>query len=59
MINNDGKNIIRIYFGDRLIKKIYSGVMTLKLIWLSVQSCFGSGYWINNLKWDNNDGYKN
>lgn len=21
MINNDGKNIIRIYFGDRLIKK--------------------------------------
>ena len=31
----------------------------LKIIWRILRSCFGSGYWQNDMQWDNNDGWNN
>ena len=32
---------------------------TLRLIWELVNSCFGSGVWVNDRPWNNSDGWNN
>lgn len=29
------------------------------IVWQSIRSCFGKGYWINEKPWINVDGWKN
>ena len=28
-------------------------------VWQAIRSCFGKGFWTNNMPWKNNDGWKN
>lgn len=52
-----GRNEINLaYYGRKAITAIYKG---LKLIWQSISSCFGGGYWDNNKPWNNDDGWRN
>ena len=51
-----GKNIIAFVVQEKQIAYFYIGD---KLIWQSVRSCFGSGYWIDDAPWKNDEGWKN
>ena len=50
------KEITSINHGSRVIAAIYSGT---RLVWEAIRSCFGKGFWVNSLFWDNRDGWKN
>lgn len=42
------------------LKAIYRVIKgSAVLLWELVHSCFGSGYWRNDLPWSNTDGWKN
>lgn len=56
MIFRNGKELTARYIGTKAIVYIYKGA---KLIWSAVSSCFGSGMWLNDKIWDNNDTWKN
>lgn len=56
MIKIGSKEISGIGIGSKAIVAVYKGA---QLVWQSVTSCFGSGYWINNYPWKNTDGWKN
>lgn len=49
-------NIQLAYYGKKAITSIYKG---FKLVWQSISSCFGGGYWNNIEPWDNEDGWVN
>lgn len=59
-INND--KFESIYYGNNVSEKggtitnIYCG---LDVVWSMINSCFGSGYWLNSSPWSNTDGWKN
>ena len=42
--------------GTKVIQYIYRGS---KLVWTAISSCFGSGVWLNDKVWNNNDSWKN
>ena len=44
------------YFGSRAITAVYKGLV---LVWTSILSCFGKGYWINDKPWVDSDAWKN
>lgn len=59
MIKIDGHNTIDVRHGGRLVDFIYKGV---GLVWQRVKaalSCYGTGRWIQNLPWVDNDTWKN
>lgn len=56
MISFNGKEISSIYINDKLIAEVYKNSA---LLWQSIRSCFGKGFWINDKPWDNKDGWKN
>ena len=56
MIYKDGKEIVSIIKNSRTISAVYKGS---KLVWQSIRSCFGSGFWVNAKPWLNNEGWKN
>lgn len=56
MIKIGSKDISSIRIGGKAVTAVYKGA---KLIWESVTSCFGSGYWINDYPWKNDNGWKN
>ena len=56
MMIRNGKEIIGIYQGKNICIEVYFGK---HLIWQISRSCFGSGYWINNKPWLNDDLWKN
>lgn len=44
----------------RVITRVYAVVDNeLKLVWEAIRSCFGSGWWITNRPWINNNAWKN
>lgn len=56
MKSTDIKNI---KYGVQTISKIKYSTQT---IWEKIKyilSCFSNGYWINDKRWTNNDGWKN
>lgn len=64
MINVGRKEISRVELDDngtkRVIDRIYAEVNgKLKLIWEAIKSCFGSGFWISNRPWINNNAWRN
>ena len=56
MIIKDRKEITERYWGIRPIAYVYRGI---QLIWSAISSCFGSGMWLNNKPWSNDDAWKN
>lgn len=56
MIYKNGKEITSIFNGRQAISAIYRGS---KLVWQAIRSCFGSGSWVNEKPWLNNEGWKN
>lgn len=56
MIVWQGENPSAIYWQGKKIIAVYAGSY---LVWLLFLSCFGRGYWINELPWSNEDGWKN
>lgn len=56
MKNIDGKNIESHMINGKMVKEIW---LDGQLIWQSVRSCFGSGAWINQKPWINEEGWKN
>ena len=45
------------YFNNKSIVAVYKGT---QLVWsISVNSCFGNGYWVNDAPWVNDDAWKN
>jgi hypothetical protein len=55
-IFHNGKDITEVYHGNKAIMAIYSGA---RLVWETIRSCFGKGYWVNTLPWKNDDTWKN
>lgn len=56
MIYKNGKEIISVFKGKQVISTMYKGT---RLIWQSIRSCFGAGYWVNDKPWLNDEGWKN
>ncbi len=53
-INN--KEIVELHKGNQLLAYVYKGGV---LVWRSTRSCFGNGYWVNEMQWSNEDAWKN
>lgn len=56
MIFKANKEIVAVFKGSKTITAIYRGT---RLVWQSVCSCFGAGYWVNEKPWLNEEGWKN
>ena len=56
MISYNSQKITRIFYHKIPISYLYRGAV---LVWEAVSSCFGSGYWRNDLPWKNDDVWKN
>lgn len=54
--NQRQKRNYRTLLGNKPIAYVYFGI---KLIWSAVSSCFGSGMWLNDKPWSNDDVWKN
>lgn len=48
MIQINGKDVSQIRVGNKIVTAVYIGA---KLVWQSIRSCFGSGFWINSSPW--------
>lgn len=56
MLYKGKKGITGISRGKRAMTALYKGV---SLVWETVKSCFGKGYWINDKPWREDNGWKN
>ncbi len=56
MIKKSGKTIESIIALGRTVAYVYKGA---RLVWEAIRSCFGSGRWINEKPWRNDDRWKN
>ncbi len=56
MIVHQGRDIIGFMFNGKAILEIRKGT---RLVWQAIMSCFGSGMWLDDRKWVNQDGWKN
>ena len=43
-------------FNGRPLAAVYHG---LRLVWMAVRSCFGSGVWVSEKPWLGNESWKN
>ena len=55
MIFKEGKEISAVYIGQKAIQAVYHGAM---LVWQAVRSCFGSGVWIEDKPWLDDEAWK-
>ena len=51
-----GKEITAVNAYGRAIPAIYAGT---RLVWPAIRSRFGSGWWVNEKPWLNEEGWKN
>ena len=51
-----GKEITVVNAYGRTITAIYAGT---RLVWQAIRRCFGSGWWVNEKPWLNEEGWKN
>ena len=56
MIYNGQKEILDIYHGTLPIMEVYYGKL---LVFGLIKSCYGYGYWVNDLPWSNEEGWVN
>lgn len=55
MLIHKAKEIVSIFSKGKVISAIYQGT---KLIWQSIRSCFGGGYWVDDKPWVDEEGWK-
>lgn len=55
-VDNKWREVSEVYKGERVIIAIYKGA---RLVWQSIRSCFGNGFWLNDKPWINQDAWKN
>lgn len=55
MIRYGKKEILSIYHGSNPLSAVYKGAI---LIWQAVRSCFGSGVWIEEKPWMDEEAWK-
>lgn len=55
-ITANNKDVVATSFGEISIAYIYKGAT---LVWQMIRSCFGNGYWVNEMQWSNEDVWKN
>lgn len=59
MIRKDGKVVNGIHQVGRTATAMYKAVGTVAvLVWTSIRSCFGNGYWVSEKPWLSNDAWK-
>lgn len=51
-----GKEVTAVNAYGRAITAIYAGT---RLVWQAIRSCFGSGWWVNEKPWLNEEGWRN
>lgn len=56
MISVNHKDISAIGIAQKAINIV---CIASRIVWQSVRSCFGKGYWINDKPWSNTDGWMN
>ena len=56
MLHKGGHNIGGIFYGNKIITKVYKGTT---LVWQLIKSCFGAGYWIGHNPWKGTDSWRN
>ena len=56
MLQVNKKEVIALYKQGKPVQAVYRG---LYLVWQAVRSCFGSGVWINEKPWLNDEVWKN
>lgn len=56
MIKIGSKDVSAIRVGNKVTVSAYKGAT---LIWQSIASCFGLGYWVNDYPWKNDGAWKN
>lgn len=56
MIKIGSKDVSAIRIGNKVIVSVYKGAT---LVWQSITSCFGLGYWVNDYPWKNDGAWKN
>ncbi|PWB10531.1 MFS transporter [Muribaculum intestinale] len=56
MLKIGNKDVSQVRVGSRVVTAIYVGA---RLVWSAISSCFGSGWWINDKPWRDNEGWKN
>ena len=50
------KEIVAKYKTKKPLQIVYKGA---RIIWQAIRSCFGSGAWIDEKPWINDEGWKN
>ncbi len=55
MIYKNEKEITAIYHAEKVITAVYHGV---RLVWQAIRSCFGSGVWIEEYPWLDEDAWR-
>ena len=56
MLYKNSHEISGIFNGNKIIIAVFKGA---SLVWQSIRSCFGAGYWINRFPWIDTDTWKN
>ncbi|MBR5042997.1 MAG: MFS transporter [Bacteroidales bacterium] len=54
MIYKNGRETSGIYVAGRVITAVYAGA---RLVWQAIRSCFGSGIWIDEYPWLDDDAW--
>lgn len=52
-VNN--KSIIQIFADNKAVAAVYAGA---QLVWQTIRSCFGGGFWVGRKPWLYNEGWK-
>lgn len=55
MIRKNNHQAAAVYYGTRAIAAVYRGA---RLVWTAIRSCFGSGVWLSEKNWVDNENWK-
>jgi len=56
MIIKGGHELVARRKGNLVVQAVYRG---LRLVWMAVRSCFGSGVWVSAKPWIGSENWKN
>ena len=55
MIRKGNGQMAAVYYGTRAMAAVYRGA---RLVWTAIRSCFGSGVWLGEKNWVNDENWK-
>jgi hypothetical protein len=56
MIHAGRKEVVAFFKNNKSVQAVYKGA---HLVWQAIRSCFGSGAWINEKPWIDEEAWKN